>query len=238
MSDGSDAEEAVSTMDDKASAPLAASQGTKALRRDVTREKLLTTAYNEFREAGYLKTTIKGVCEKAGFTRGAFYSNFRSKEELIEAIYLQANQRQSHEIRKAVVETLSELHALNPSSPVEIATVIPGALRRLQFGSTEEARWYGLVTELRGASVRHAEARRVLQAAQEDLYRQLEVVLGELLERTSTRLLLPLRDVVILAVGLYEQELGAVSMGQFSEGENGAAKALERLLQVIAMPKG
>ncbi|CAM3779628.1 TetR/AcrR family transcriptional regulator [Tsukamurella strandjordii] len=50
--------------------------------RAKTRRKLIRAAYFVFAQHGYGATTVKMVCDAAGFTRGAFYSNFTSLEEL------------------------------------------------------------------------------------------------------------------------------------------------------------
>ncbi len=47
-----------------------------------TRRRLIRAAYFVFAQHGYGSTTVKMVCDAAGFTRGAFYSNFSSLEEL------------------------------------------------------------------------------------------------------------------------------------------------------------
>src|SRR5882757_7293970 len=47
--------------------------------RDDTREKLLEAAARVFEEQGIGGTSIETIAAAAGFTRGAFYSNFKSK---------------------------------------------------------------------------------------------------------------------------------------------------------------
>src|ERR1700687_1161093 len=51
--------------------------------RDDTREKLFEAAARVFQEQGIGGASIKAIAAAAGFTRGAFYSNFTSKDELI-----------------------------------------------------------------------------------------------------------------------------------------------------------
>lgn len=51
-------------------------------RREATRQRLLDAAAEVFAEVGLDATSVEAVCERAGFTRGAFYSNFASKEEM------------------------------------------------------------------------------------------------------------------------------------------------------------
>src|SRR5712672_4308168 len=54
--------------------------------RDDTREKLFEAAARVFEEQGIGAASVEAIAAAAGFTRGAFYSNFASKEELIIAM--------------------------------------------------------------------------------------------------------------------------------------------------------
>jgi AcrR family transcriptional regulator len=54
--------------------------------RDDTREKLFEAAARVFEEQGIGGASIEAIAAAAGFTRGAFYSNFTSKDELIIAM--------------------------------------------------------------------------------------------------------------------------------------------------------
>jgi AcrR family transcriptional regulator len=54
--------------------------------RDDTREKLFEAAAKVFEEQGIGGASIEAIAAAAGFTRGAFYSNFESKDELIIAM--------------------------------------------------------------------------------------------------------------------------------------------------------
>jgi AcrR family transcriptional regulator len=51
-------------------------------RREATRQKLLDAAAQVFAEVGLDAASVEAICERAGFTRGAFYSNFETKDEL------------------------------------------------------------------------------------------------------------------------------------------------------------
>jgi AcrR family transcriptional regulator len=54
--------------------------------RDDTRDKLFEAAARVFEEHGINAASIEAITAAAGFTRGAFYSNFASKDELIVAM--------------------------------------------------------------------------------------------------------------------------------------------------------
>lgn len=54
--------------------------------RDDTRDKLFEAAARVFEQDGIGGASIEAIAAEAGFTRGAFYSNFGSKDELIFAM--------------------------------------------------------------------------------------------------------------------------------------------------------
>ncbi|GAA3158994.1 TetR/AcrR family transcriptional regulator [Planomonospora alba] len=56
-------------------------------RRGETRARLLEAAFRVFAAKGFGRVRIEDVCEAAGYTRGAFYSNFGSLDELFFALY-------------------------------------------------------------------------------------------------------------------------------------------------------
>jgi AcrR family transcriptional regulator len=55
---------------------------TRAEKQAATRTALLASAANVFTRRGYQAATVDEITESAGYSRGAFYSNFASKEEL------------------------------------------------------------------------------------------------------------------------------------------------------------
>ncbi|WP_229898977.1 TetR/AcrR family transcriptional regulator [Streptomyces capoamus] len=56
-------------------------------RRARTRARLLDAAFAVFAAKGFGRVSIEEVCEAAGFSRGAFYSNFATLDELFFALY-------------------------------------------------------------------------------------------------------------------------------------------------------
>lgn len=51
--------------------------------RTQTRERLIETATRLFAEQGYGGTSLRDIAEQAGYSQGAFYSNFSNKEALL-----------------------------------------------------------------------------------------------------------------------------------------------------------
>ncbi|MDL2080853.1 TetR/AcrR family transcriptional regulator [Streptomyces sp. GXMU-J15] len=64
--------------------------GRRVTRRRVrTRANLLDAAFRVFAAKGFGRVSIEEVCDAAGYSRGAFYSNFASLDELFFALYQQ-----------------------------------------------------------------------------------------------------------------------------------------------------
>lgn len=55
--------------------------------RQETRDEILAAAARLFAENGYDKTSLDHVAAEAGYTKGAIYSNFQNKEELVLAVW-------------------------------------------------------------------------------------------------------------------------------------------------------
>lgn len=55
---------------------------TREQSRDQTRQRLLDAAQSIFLAKGFVAASVEDIAELAGYTRGAFYSNFASKSEL------------------------------------------------------------------------------------------------------------------------------------------------------------
>jgi AcrR family transcriptional regulator len=71
-------------------------------RRQLTREHLLAAAAQVFAERGFHGATLDEVARVAGFTKGAVYSNFESKDDLFLALFKSSYEREM----AALVSTL------------------------------------------------------------------------------------------------------------------------------------
>jgi len=58
----------------------------RAESRELTRKRLLDAAERLFARQGFDATSVDDVAEAAGFSKGALYYNFESKDELLEAL--------------------------------------------------------------------------------------------------------------------------------------------------------
>lgn len=83
--------------------------GRETVRRSKTRERLMDAAYRMFASHGINGTSIEAIADAAGFTRGAFYSNFDSKTELFFALAERENNTRLASLRRRIPEVLAPL---------------------------------------------------------------------------------------------------------------------------------
>ena len=77
---------------------------TRAEKRERTREELIAAAERLFTERGFHATSVDEIALEAGYTKGAVYSNFESKEDLFFAVYERRAERAVPEIERVVRE--------------------------------------------------------------------------------------------------------------------------------------
>lgn len=77
---------------------------TRAEQRARTRTRLLDAAEELFAERGIAATPIEDIAARAGFSRGAFYSNFEDKDALVMAILRRTTERNNEEVDRLFAE--------------------------------------------------------------------------------------------------------------------------------------
>ena len=79
--------------------------------RDQTRHRLRTAAISEFARRGVGGASVDRITEAAGFSRGAFYSNYASKRDLLLDLVLES-QAAEVETWTALIEQAADLESL------------------------------------------------------------------------------------------------------------------------------
>ncbi|WP_050348991.1 TetR/AcrR family transcriptional regulator [Arsenicicoccus sp. oral taxon 190] len=142
----------------------------RSARREATRQRILGAASQTLAERGFHGTSVEEVCERAGFTRGAFYSNFASREELVAELVQQRTVR----LRERVLE----LAAQEDLTPHELWH---GVLALWSGQPGQRQQWLLLQTELMLHAIRDPEAgatwREVIDRSQEDVAAALDAFL-------------------------------------------------------------
>ncbi|MEI2827755.1 MAG: TetR/AcrR family transcriptional regulator [Dermatophilaceae bacterium] len=195
---------------------------TKRSRR-ATRERLLDAASEVFGDQGLAASTVEEVCERAGFTRGAFYSNFASKEELLLAVLDREEAR--------VLERLSAAVAAAPKDG-DLVTVVTERLFELQpFGSAN----HGLRAELSLLSMRDPHLAAPYLAARVAFRERFRPFLERALDGAGLALTVDADDALSTIEGLFESSVreAMITGADPNAGDTLARRMLPTLLRAM-----
>lgn len=144
--------------------------------RTNTRARIIDAAFEVFAERGFGAATVEEVCEVAGFTRGAFYSNFATMDELFFALWTSR--------ADAIVGTLSDLVADLVDHPDRLEETLGEIARRV----TDDRRWFLVNTEFLLHAMRNPAAAETLAAHRRLLRTGLAQVIDQVSELRGTEL--------------------------------------------------
>ncbi|MEU7517326.1 helix-turn-helix domain-containing protein [Streptomyces sp. NPDC042898] len=161
-------------------------------RRPRTRAALLKAALEAFAEHGFHATTIEQICERAGYTRGAYYSNFASKEELFLALFDEHSDRTVRRLADAIDALTAEEYTL--ARLAEVASRI----------EPDERDWYLVTTEFTLHAIRDRQAAWVLARHDERLRAEIARGLTLVLRRAGRELTVEADRFARLIVALRE----------------------------------
>jgi AcrR family transcriptional regulator len=125
---------------------------TDSARRQRTRARLLDAAFDVFAEQGVRAASVETIAEAAGFTRGAFYSNFSTKEELFFALLEREKAMRLEQLNAGVEQFLAPLvgeHGTELSDEEVIQTIT----RILELQS-DDRRWWLVQAEFQLMALR------------------------------------------------------------------------------------
>jgi len=167
-------------------------------RRDVTRQRLLDAAAEVFAEVGLDAASVEAICERAGFTRGAFYSNFESKEELFLEL-AGIVQRERVAAVRARVSELDETGAFE-EEPVDPLSIIQRALDT----STEDRLGILLMSEIRIHALRNAKLAAAYLAQEEEMVQSVAQIIADIGRGSSLEFRLPPEEAARLMMSVWE----------------------------------
>ncbi|CAK7281156.1 TetR/AcrR family transcriptional regulator [Streptomyces sp. RM1] len=190
-------------------------------RRPITRAALTDSALELFLEKGFHATSISDIVERAGLTRGAFYSNYRDKEELFLALYDAHTDRLLTELREAFAHR------------AEAGTHPLARLHERITGRTpEERRWFMASMEFTLHAARHPEIARALAGHENRLTRGLAEVVSGALARDGYRSAVDPEDLARLLVAAFE----GLTAREVIHGADEPARLLPQLLDALSEP--
>lgn len=76
----------------------------RAEQQEQTRTRLLAAAADLFAERGVNGASVEQIAEHAGYSRGAFYSNFPDKQALVAALLMERTRHEAEEVEGIVLD--------------------------------------------------------------------------------------------------------------------------------------
>ncbi|GAB2462291.1 TetR/AcrR family transcriptional regulator [Jatrophihabitans fulvus] len=149
-----------------------------ARNREATRAQLIAAARDVFRETGSPVMGVEQVVRRAGYTRGAFYSNFGSVDDLLFAVY-------EHDADAMVATVLDRVRATLRRRTVSLETIAGSLVTTLP----DEETWLALRAVVVPRARHDPDVRRDLRVHTRHLVTALEPVLLDALAaagRTAT----------------------------------------------------
>lgn len=200
---------------------------TRERRRELTRTALIEAAADLFAEQGFHATSLEEIAQAAGFTRGAIYKNFDSKEDLLISVLDWTIERQF----AAYAEALDEQVESTTADQVSAAADVWSRLYRRDRALTL------LTLELRLLALRNPEFRPRL-----DEWEQLQVqrsarFIEERMQVSGFTLTVSPEDLAAVALAAVEGILqAAVIQEGGDERANELMKVLFGMLSTVVKP--
>jgi AcrR family transcriptional regulator len=198
-------------------------------RRERTRERLLDAAFTVFARHGIRGASIEAVCEAAGFTRGAFYSNFSSKEELFLALAERAMRRQLASLESVGKDLRPDIVRGGAVDHDAIRTVLsvvvtdPGDARQ----------WSLMHAELELLAMRDPAVGRPYLAQQEMLRAEVGAAIERILVDLGLRFTVDHRTAVDLLLSVYESSARTAVVANPAEEDGDATPGTAVLSQLV-----
>ena len=135
---------------------------------------MLDAAFRVFAAEGFGRATVERICEAADYTRGAFYSNFTSLDELFLAMWEERTVRMVGDLQRALARPVGTDSAEQMLSLVLAAVPV-------------DADWYRVSLEFTAHALRNPGLRRAVAAREAAIVEALLPSLDDALGRTGRR---------------------------------------------------
>lgn len=198
-------------------------------RRLETRTRLLDAALEVFAEFGLRGSSVERICSRADFSRGAFYSNFSSKEELFIALLTRQYEQRAAMIEARAADLIETMRA--ETSPLTRESAARYVSAFLAPGG-RETEWFTLEMEFLLLALREPDGPVKYFAFGSLFQDELKRVVEELLTVAGRQFTIPAASALDVFNGVFEQALRVTALG--GEHEPGGLVDLgDRIVEIL-----
>jgi AcrR family transcriptional regulator len=185
----------------------------RSARREATRQRILDAAREVFAERGVIGGTVEDICEAAGFTRGAFYSNFADKADVVRALLAREHGRML-----AHLDATFDAPGLpfdgpaggmdpSPSAGAGAAAVMAAQVERLLGSVPVDRRFFLIQSELELHAVRDPDIAREFREADARLRARVADFIRRGLDRAGRELAVTADEATDAVLGIAEHSI-------------------------------
>lgn len=153
-------------------------------RREQTRVDLLAAARQAFLRDGFHAASIDAIAEDAGYTKGAFYSNFASKDDALVAVFDEHFRDRATAYERLIFTTDS------------VEDAYRAVARYWHDANEREPEWSRLVIEFMAHASRHEHLRQAVKEVRERGLDRIVELVEQLADRHGVEYTVPITELV------------------------------------------
>lgn len=196
--------------------------------RENTRARLLEAAEQIFAEVGLDGASVEVVCERAGFTRGAFYSNFESKDELFLMLAARVAEKRVNAVRERVEEITAEGELAPGCDPTDL-------LQKVMDSGSDDRMGVMLMSEIRIRALRDAAFGAAYLAQEREMVQSIARIVSDIVDAGGLTLRLPAEVAGRLLMIVWEGMTVRGAMAGYDEAKlrRAGSEELGRLVDLL-----
>ncbi|MFZ4843364.1 TetR/AcrR family transcriptional regulator [Mycetocola saprophilus] len=199
----------------------------ESARRKRTRDRLIDAAYDVFAEHGIAAATVEQITEQAGFTRGAFYSNFESKEELFFALADRENQVRFDRLEAGLTAYLPERGQITTNQ-------ISGIVRDFLGLQPDNRSWCLMQSEFQMLALRDPEVGKTYISGENRAMSMLGARLDELVAMVGLRFTMDSRELSQVLGAIYSDGITRVMLaGSSNPGPDTIDEVSDTIARIV-----
>ena len=196
--------------------------------RENTRARLLDAAALVFAEVGLEGATVEAVCERAGFTRGAFYSNFESKDELFLTLAGTVGEARLRAVRERVTALVGD-GTLQCHDPVDL-------VQQIMDSGSDDRLGVLMLSEIRIRALRDSAFAAAYLAQEKEMVAGIAAIIQEIVDTGQITLRISALEAASLLMVVWEGMTvrGAMSGDDDDHLRRVGSEALGRMVELIS----
>lgn len=198
--------------------------------RENTRARLLDAAAQVFAEVGLDGASVEAVCERAGFTRGAFYSNFESKDELFLMLAGSVAEQRVNAVRTRVQQMTADGALAEGCDPVEL-------VQDIMDSGGDDRLGVMLMSEIRIRALRDEEFGAAYLAQEREMVTSIATIITDIVSAGLLELRLPAETAARMLMIIWEGMTvrGAMAGQDAAQLRHAGSEELGRLVDLLLM---